>query len=89
MRLCIGIFNSKKVGVISISSHGIWLFYEDKELFLSYEEFPWFKEAKTAQILNVVLLHGKHLYWPDLDVDLSIDSIKNPEKYPLTARIDG
>jgi len=29
------------------------------------------------------LLHGFHLYWPDLDVDLEIDNLENPEKYPL------
>jgi len=29
------------------------------------------------------LLHGYHLYWPDLDVDLEIDNLENPEKYPL------
>jgi hypothetical protein len=29
------------------------------------------------------LLHGYHLYWPELDVDLEIDDLENPEKYPL------
>ncbi|WP_420886735.1 DUF2442 domain-containing protein [Candidatus Kuenenia stuttgartensis] len=24
-----------------------------------------------------------HLHWPDLDIDLEIDSLENPEKYPL------
>jgi len=36
-----------------------------------------------ASIQNVKLLHGFHLYWPKLDVDLEIDTLENPEKYPL------
>ena len=32
-----------KVEVTHISSHGIWLLTRDKELFLSYEDFPWLR----------------------------------------------
>jgi hypothetical protein len=69
------------VEVTNVSSHEIWIYHKDEEYFLSYKEFPWFKEAKIAQVINVVLLQMDHLYWPDLDVDLSIDSIINPLKY--------
>jgi hypothetical protein len=34
----------------------------------------------------VQLLHKNHLYWPDLDVDLDIDSLEHPEDYPLVFR---
>ncbi|GAF68497.1 unnamed protein product, partial [marine sediment metagenome] len=53
------------------------------EYFLPYNDYPWFKEAKVKEILNVNLLHGYHLYWPELDVDLEIDSLDNPQNYPL------
>jgi len=39
-----------------------------------------------ASIQNVKLLHGFHLYWPKLDVDLEIDNLENPEKYPLKSK---
>jgi hypothetical protein len=26
------------------------------------------------------------LYWPDLDVDLHIDSIEDPERYPVVSK---
>jgi hypothetical protein len=29
-----------------------------------------------------------HLRWPDLDVDLAVESIRNPEKFPLVSRPD-
>jgi hypothetical protein len=55
-----------------------------KEYFLPFEKYPWFKDVKVSSIANVELLHNHHLYWPDLDVDLSIKILSNPEKYPLT-----
>jgi hypothetical protein len=62
---------------------GFWLYVEDKEYFLPFEEYPWFKNARAKEILNVQLLHGCHLYWPDLDVDLELACITSPDKYPL------
>ena len=37
-------------------------------------------------MLNVQRLSEDHLYWPDLDVDLSISSIQDPASFPLVAR---
>ena len=71
--------------VTNIDTHGIWVLVSDKEYFLPHEDFPWFKKAKVEDILNVELLHGVHLYWPVLDVDLTLDSLENPGKYPLVA----
>jgi len=28
-----------------------------------------------------------HLYWPDLDIDLAVDSIRDPAKFPLIAKL--
>lgn len=73
------------VEVTHISKHGFWLLLDDKELFLPFEEFPWFKEAVVAAILNVEWPQPHRLYWPELDVDLSVESIEQPEKFPLVA----
>ena len=78
--------NISQVEVLNISQHGFWLFLNGEEHFLPFEHFPWFKEGSIAAILNVELLHGRHLYWPDLDIDLEVDSITEPEKYPLVSR---
>lgn len=74
------------VEVTNISRHGFWLFLEDRELFVPFEEFPWFRDAPVGAILNVQRPHPHHLHWPDLDVDLAVESIEHPERYPLTAR---
>jgi hypothetical protein len=74
------------VEVTHISSHGIWLLANERELFLPYDDFPWFKDAAVREILNVEQLSTGHFFWPDLDIDLSENSIEHPEKYPLRAR---
>ena len=72
--------------VTNISSHGLWLLTNDKEYFLAYDEFPWFKDVPVSKILNVEEPSPGHFHWPDLDVDLGIDSIEHPERYPLSAK---
>lgn len=74
------------VSVENITPYGIWLFVNGKEYFLDYSAFPFFKEQAVAAIHNVELLHGFHLYWPDLDIDLEIDNLENPKHYPLTSK---
>ena len=54
--------------VTNISRHGFWLLVDGRELFLSFEEFPWFKSAKEVEaILNIDRPQPHHLCWPDLD----------------------
>ena len=59
---------------------------EEKEFFLSFENFLWFKDASVAAIQNVEVLNEHHLYWPDLDIDLAVESIEHPERFPLVAQ---
>ncbi len=79
--------NGLKVEVTNISSHGIWLLTRGKELFISYEDFPWFKNVPINKILNVKEITEGHFYWPDLDVDLTVDIIEHPERFPLKAKV--
>lgn len=72
--------------ILNVSPHGLWLMVREKEYFLDFDHFPWFRRANLEQLFRVELLHGEHLYWPDLDVDLDLDRIEHPEKYPLVAR---
>jgi hypothetical protein len=78
--------NILAVEVTHINGRGLWLLVKGKEYFLPYEDFPWFKDAKVSDILNVKLLHEMHLHWPKLDVDLDIESLNDPGAYPLVAK---
>jgi len=75
-----------EVEITNISNHGIWLLTGEKELFVSFEEFPWFKNVTVGKILNVEEPTPGHSYWPDLDVDLDTESIKHPERFPLKSK---
>jgi hypothetical protein len=71
--------------VLNISRHGFWLMVGGREYFLDFDLFPWFRQATVDELCGLELLHQDHLYWPELDVDLDLDRIEHPEKYPLVA----
>ncbi|MCH8160246.1 MAG: DUF2442 domain-containing protein [Proteobacteria bacterium] len=78
--------HTSRVEVTNVSSHGVWLLADGRELFLSYNDFPWFKDASIGKIINVKQVTPGHLRWPELDVDVDIESIVHPEKFPLIAK---
>jgi len=71
-----------EVEVTHISKHGFWVFLGTEELPVPYSEFPWFKAATVEQILAVERPTENHLYWPQLDIDLSVESLRRPEAFP-------
>jgi hypothetical protein len=72
-----------KAEVQNISQEGIWILVNSKEFFMSFTQFPWFLKASIGQIYNLELFHDTHLHWPALDIDIELDSLKNPAMYPL------
>lgn len=77
--------STSEAEIANISKNGVWLLAGDRELFMSYEDFPWFKDAPVGKILNVEQPSEGHFYWPELDVDLTVDIIEHPERFPLKA----
>ena len=75
------------VDVTNISQHGFWVLVDERELFLPFETFPWFRGASVDSILEVERPHPHHLRWPTLDVDLTLESIEYPDRYPLRASL--
>jgi hypothetical protein len=74
------------VEVTNVSPHGFWLFVGKQELFVSFKHFPWFRDASIRQISQVELPSAHHLYWPDLDIDLAVESLMHPERFPLISQ---
>jgi hypothetical protein len=77
---------SSDIEVTNISSHGVWILAGTKELFMSYEDFPWFRDVPIGKILHVEEPSPGHFYWPELDVDVGIDTIEHPDRFPLKAK---
>lgn len=78
--------NISAVEITHISKNGFWLLLGEEELFLSFHEFPWFKTASVEKILHVEWPQPNHVYWPDLDIDLAVESIRSPSSFPLVTR---
>jgi hypothetical protein len=76
------------VEVSLASNKGFWLLLKSDELFVPFAEFPWFKQATLEQITTIEWPTANHLYWPLLDVDLAVDSIRTPSQFPLVAKIN-
>jgi len=72
--------------VTSINQHGFWLQFGGEELYLPFVEFPRFEDATVAQICRVECLSATRLYWPALELDLALESIRNPMADPRTRR---
>lgn len=70
-----------------MSAHGSWLLVDDRELFLPFQKFPWFHDAPIAKLVRVERPSSHHLYWPDLDVDLAVESVERRERFPLVSKI--
>jgi len=79
--------NTLETEVTNISNHGLWILMGEKELFLPYEQFPWFKDKTINDITKVESFGEGHLYWENLDVDLSLEMIEHPERFPLQSHI--
>jgi len=74
------------VEVANVSRNGFWLLVDDVEHFLAFDECPWFREATIGALTNVARPQPHHLHWPDLDVDLAVESLAHPERFPLVSR---
>ena len=69
-----------------VSPHGFWLLLGDEELLLPFTDCPLFKDATIERLCNVNRPSPDPLYWPLIDVDLSVESIRHPECFPLISR---
>ena len=75
--------NISNIEILNVSRQGVWLYVNGKEHLLTYDDYPWFKEATISEIHNVKLIRGYRLEWPDLDVELELKALQNPKAYPL------
>jgi hypothetical protein len=74
------------VEVGHISPHGLRLLIGEREYLLPFTDYPWFAGANVSAIRDVKLLHGHHLHWPSLDIDLDLASLNDPAGYPLLSK---
>lgn len=69
--------------VTNIEKQGFWLWTNSQEYFVAFADYPAFWDATIAQIHHVQTLSPGQLYWPDLDIDIEVDALEHPERFPL------
>lgn len=75
--------NSTSVSVLMINGQGIMISVGGQDYFLSYNRIPWMRDASINDVLNVQMCGSEAVEWPALDIDLELDSLRHPERYPL------
>lgn len=75
--------SSTLADVLMINDRGIMISVLGQDYFLSYNRVPWMKDATISDVLDVRMSGKNAIEWPKLDVDLEIDSLRHPERYPL------
>ena len=73
----------KSADVLMINDRGIMLSVQGEDYFLSYNRVPWMRDATINEVLDVRMSGKNAIEWPKLDVDLEVDSLRHPERYPL------
>ena len=69
--------------VTDITAVGFWLLVEDREYFIPFDAYPAFENATVAQIYAVQQLGPEQFYWPELDIDIELEALEQPERFPL------
>ena len=72
--------------VLTINDHGILLLVCGEAYFLPYSRVPWIRNTSVNDVMNVRMCGRNAIEWPALDVDLEIESLCHPERYPLVFR---
>ena len=86
MNIGTNILTKNKVEVSHISSVGLWLFVDDAEFFVSFQDYPDLLNATISQLSEVTVDSIGDFHWEELDVDIERNALEEPEKYPLRFR---
>ncbi len=78
--------STSAIDVGNVTQQGFWLLLDDRELFLPFDSFPWLRSASIEALTTIERPSTQHLYWPMLDIDLAVESITHPERYPVVSR---
>ena len=76
----------RDVELQGVSPHGLWLLVEGAEYLVPFDAYPALRRGTIDGLARVELHHGVRLHWPDLDVDIELDALSHPERYPLMYR---
>ena len=71
--------------ITNIERAGFWLLVENEELFVPFDRYPDFRHATVEEIYNFKHV-DEDFHWPDLDIDIDLEALRHPERFPLIYR---
>ena len=74
--------STSEAQVTNIERDGFWLLTKEGEFFVSFEDYPEFQRSTVHQI-HLFEQTFDHFRWPELDVDIELEALKHPERFPL------
>lgn len=77
---------TSQVEVCDLGPDGFTLRIGSETIAVPFADFPWFRGASHEDLRAVSRPQPHHLRWNALDVDLTLDSLRHPERYPLIAK---
>lgn len=69
--------------VTAIGVCGFWLLVDDEEFFVPFDDYPAFRNATVRQVFQFDRLSADQCHWPTLDIDIELDALRNPSRFPL------
>ena len=75
--------NTLKSNDFYVSQFGIWIYIENVEYFISFKEYPELRKHTIDEISNFYFDRQNNIHWEELDIDIELDSLKDPKRYPL------
>lgn len=79
------VISQTEIKITSIEQDGFWMLIDDQEYFISFEQYPDFCSATLDQIFNFRYAF-EEIHWPDMDIDIELDALRHPERFPLKFR---
>jgi hypothetical protein len=73
------------VEVTNIPRHGFRALVNDEGLSLPFSGIHWFRDAAVGKILHA-RASPNHLHWPELDVALTVEPIRHPERFSFVGQ---
>jgi hypothetical protein len=75
--------NTSPAEITGLTAIGLWLLAGDREYFVPFADYPTFRQATVEQIVNLHQPAPDQLCWPDLDIDIELPALDEPERFPL------
>ena len=69
--------------ITNIEKFGFWMILSDKEYFISFNDYPKFKNATIEQIFDFKLPSPSQINWKKLDIDIEVEALENPAHFTL------